>query len=95
MNSRCLLSNIRATAAVWQAIAIAAAVALCPSPSEAQALPGLSSLRVACNTRKATSNPKGELKAQLDAVDKAIVAATRAGDVGEARRKGAAVPSVK
>ena len=53
----------------------------------AQALPGLSSLRVAYNTRKATANPQGELKAQLDAVDKALTAATRAGDIGEARRQ--------
>jgi poly(3-hydroxybutyrate) depolymerase len=42
---------------------------------------------VTYNTRKATANPQGELKAQLDAVDKAITAATRAGDLGEARRQ--------
>ena len=64
-----------------------AACALMPAPASAQALPGLSSLRVTYNTRKATANPQGELKAQLDAVDKALTAATRAGDVGEARRQ--------
>jgi poly(3-hydroxybutyrate) depolymerase len=64
-----------------------AAAALVPTPASAQALPGLSSLRVVYNTRKATANPQGELKAQLDAVDKALTAATRAGDVGEARRQ--------
>ena len=69
--------------AVW----LAAALILLPVLTAAQALPGLSSLRVVYNTRKATANPQGELKAQLDAVDKAIVAATRAGDVGEARRQ--------
>ena len=64
-----------------------ATMALLPAPADAQALPGLSSLRVAYNTRKATANPQGELKAQLDAVDKALTAATRAGDIGEARRQ--------
>ena len=64
-----------------------ATVALLPAPADAQALPGLSSLRVAYNTRKATANPQGELRAQLDAVDKALTAATRAGDIGEARRQ--------
>ena len=87
MNSRCELSHFRAAAAVWQAVALAAAVALCPSPADAQALPGLSSLRVTYNTRKATANPQGELKAQLDDVDRALTAATRAGDSGEARRQ--------
>ena len=87
MNSRRRLSSLRTAAAVWQAVAIAAAVALCPSPSDAQALPGLSSLRVTYNTRKATAKPQGELKAQLDEVDKALTAATRAGDAGEARRQ--------
>ena len=87
MNSRCEHSILRAAAAVWQAVALAAAVALCPSPADAQALPGLSSLRVTYNTRKAVANPQGELKAQLDEVDKALTAATRAGDFGEARRQ--------
>ncbi|HSP91153.1 MAG TPA: PHB depolymerase family esterase [Vicinamibacterales bacterium] len=69
------------------AIRLAAALILLPALAAAQALPGLSSLRVAYNTRKATANPQGELKAQLDAVDKALVAATRAGEAGEARRQ--------
>ena len=73
--------------ALLMPLAFAAAVALSPVPSSAQALPGLSSLRVAYNTRKATTNPQGELKAQLDEVDKALTAATRAGDFGEARRQ--------
>jgi len=38
-----------------------AALAMPPAPAGAQALPGLSSLRVAYNTRKATANPQGEL----------------------------------
>ncbi len=67
--------------------AVAAALALVPALAGAQALPNLSSVRVAYNTRKATTNPQGELKAQIDDVDKAITAATRAGNVGEARRQ--------
>jgi len=64
-----------------------AALAMPPAPAGAQALPGLSSLRVAYNTRKATANPQGELKAQLDAVDRELTAAMRAGNAGEARRQ--------
>ena len=64
-----------------------AGATLVPAPASAQALPGLSSLRVVYNTRKATANPQGELKTQLDAVDKALTAATRQGDIGEARRQ--------
>ena len=66
---------------------LAASVVCAPAQGDAQALPGLSSLRVTYNTRKATANPQGELKAQLDAVDKALTAAMRAGEFGEARRQ--------
>ena len=64
-----------------------AVAAFVPALAAAQALPGLSSLRVTYNTRKATANPQGELKAQLDAVDKELTAAMRAGNAGEARRQ--------
>lgn len=52
----------------------------------AQALPNLSSVRVAYNTRKETVKPQGELKAQIDQIDKEIQAATRVGRLGEVRR---------
>jgi poly(3-hydroxybutyrate) depolymerase len=67
---------------------VAAAFAHLPAPpASAQALPGLSSLRVTYNTRKAVAKPQGELRTQLDEVDKAYTAAARAGDIGEARRQ--------
>jgi poly(3-hydroxybutyrate) depolymerase len=41
---------------------------------------------VAYNTRKATVRPEGELKAQIDALDKELADATRLGKTGEVRR---------
>ncbi len=58
-----------------------------PSLALAQALPNLSSLSVRYNTRKATVRPDGELKAQIDAVDKEIAAANKQGRTGEVRRQ--------
>jgi predicted esterase len=58
-----------------------------PALTAAQALSGISSLRVAYNTRKAMVNPQGELKAQIDAVDAAITDAVRSGNLGEVRRQ--------
>jgi poly(3-hydroxybutyrate) depolymerase len=58
-----------------------------PAAAAAQALPGISSLRVAYSTRKATVNPQGELKRQIEAVDAAIAEAVRAGNLGEVRRQ--------
>jgi poly(3-hydroxybutyrate) depolymerase len=52
----------------------------------AQAQTSLSSLRVGYNTRKATARPEGELKAQLDAIDRELAEATRLGRTGEMRR---------
>ena len=52
----------------------------------AQALPNLNSLRVRYNTQKTTVKPDAELKAQIDAVDKAIAEAGRQGQTGELRR---------
>ena len=72
---------------VLASLGVAAVMAVMPATVDAQALPGLSGLRVTYNTRKATTKPQGELKAQLDEVDKALTAATRAGDAGEARRQ--------
>lgn len=58
-----------------------------PELAFAQALPNVNLTRVLYNTRKATVNPQGELKAQVDAVDAAIAEATRLGQTGEVRRQ--------
>lgn len=58
-----------------------------PVSGYAQALPNINTTRVLYNTRKATVNPQGELKAQIDAVDAAIAEATKAGLTGEVRRQ--------
>ena len=63
------------------------ALLLIPSLAAAQALPNISTLSVIYNTRKATVKPDGELKAQIDAVDKELAAANRLGKTGEARRQ--------
>jgi predicted esterase len=62
-------------------------ILLIPSLAAAQALPNISSLQVRYNTRKATVKPDGELKAQIDAVDKEIAAANKQGRLGEVRRQ--------
>ena len=54
--------------------------------AQAQALTNLTSLRVAYNTRKATVQPQGELKAKIDQLDKEIAEATRFGRSAEMRR---------
>ena len=87
MNSRTTPSCRRLARSILQSCAFAVALALLPAVAGAQALPGLSSLRVAYNTRKAVAKPQGELKEQLDAVDKEMAAAMRAGNAGEARRQ--------
>lgn len=63
------------------------ALLLIPSLAAAQALPNISSLSVRYNTRKATVKPEGELKAQIDEVDRAIASANKLGQVGEVRRQ--------
>lgn len=62
------------------------AVALIPATVSAQALTSLSSLRVRYNTSKETEQPTGELKERIDAIDRDLAAATRAGRTGEVRR---------
>jgi predicted esterase len=57
-----------------------------PATAFPQAQRSLQSLRVGYNTRKATVNPQGELKAQIDEVDRQLAEATRAGRTGEMRR---------
>ena len=57
-----------------------------PATASSQALTSLSSLRVRYNTQKATVQPQGELKAQIDEVDREIAEASRAGRTGDLRR---------
>jgi predicted esterase len=64
-------------------------LALCaaiPSVASPQALTSLQSLRVGYNTRKATVKPTGELKAQIDEIDRQIAEASRFGRNAELRR---------
>ena len=53
----------------------------------AQALPNLSSMQVRYNTVKTAAKAEGELKAQLDDVDKAFADARRTGNAAEMRRQ--------
>jgi predicted esterase len=71
-----------------QLVEVLAALALVclPHLSLAQALPNLSLLRVRYNTARMTARPEGELKAQIDAIDKDLENATRLGRNGEVRR---------
>ena len=53
----------------------------------AQALPNINSLSVRYNSLKTAAKAEGELKAQIDEVDKAIAEARRTGNMGEMRRQ--------
>src|SRR5918993_1559553 len=53
----------------------------------AQALPNISSLQVRYNAQKTAAKAEGELKTELDDVDKAIADARRTGNLGEMRRQ--------
>ena len=64
-----------------------AAFTLVPVLTFAQALPNLSSLQVRYNAQKTAAKAEGELKVQLDEVDKAIAEARRGGNTGEVRRQ--------
>jgi dienelactone hydrolase len=66
--------------------AVLAALVFLPIDGYSQALPSLSSLRVRYNTRKATIEPTGDLKVQIDAVDRELAEATRLGKTGDVRR---------
>ena len=73
-------------AAVVVLCSVLGVLAIMAGEAQAQALTSLASLRTSYNTRKATVRPEGELKAQIDAIDQAIAAATRVGQLGEVRR---------
>jgi poly(3-hydroxybutyrate) depolymerase len=57
-----------------------------PAVASSQALTSLQSVRVGYNTRKATVKPTGELKAQIDEIDRQIAEASRLGKNAELRR---------
>ena len=59
---------------------------LLPAWASAQALPNLAVLRVRYNAARTAARPEGDLKAQLDALDKEITEALRLGRNGEVRR---------
>lgn len=61
-------------------------LAAMPSAVPAQALTNITSLYVAYSTRKATVKPTGELKAQIDSVDRDLSVATAGGRLSEVRR---------
>ncbi len=63
------------------------AFVLAPSLVFAQALPNINSLSVRYNSQKTAARADGELKVQLDEVDKAVADARRAGNSGEMRRQ--------
>src|SRR5579862_55151 len=65
---------------------VALVSALIPAMAGAQALTSLASVRVGYTTRKNTVKPQGELKAQIDEVDRQIAEASRLGKSGELRR---------
>src|SRR5687767_5622724 len=65
----------------------AAFVLLIPSLPLALALPNINSLSVRYNSQKTAAKPEGELKAQLDEVDKAVAEARRTGNTAEMRRQ--------
>ena len=65
----------------------AALFLLIPSLALAQALPNINSLSVRYNSQKTAAKAEGELKAQLDEVDKALAEARRVGNSGEMRRQ--------
>jgi predicted peptidase len=71
---------------VVRSVALVLVVLLASETAFAQALPNLSSVRVGYNTRKATVKPEGELKAQIDQIDKEVADALRLGRFGEVRR---------
>jgi poly(3-hydroxybutyrate) depolymerase len=67
-------------------VRLALVLAFVPALAAAQALPNLSLLRVRYNTARTNAKPEGELKAQIDAIDKEIADAARQGRTGELRR---------
>jgi predicted esterase len=68
-------------------IRLAVLFVLAASSAFAQALPNINLLVVRYNSEKASARAEGELKAQLDEVDRLIAAARKTGNNGELRRQ--------
>ena len=66
--------------------ALASVVVLVAAPVAAQAPPNLASARVRYNSLKNSTKPDGDLKAQIDAIDKEIAEAMRLGQTSQVRR---------
>jgi predicted esterase len=64
-----------------------AAFLLVPAIALGQALPNINSATVRYNSQKTAAKAEGELKAELDDVDRAIADARRTGNIGEMRRQ--------
>jgi poly(3-hydroxybutyrate) depolymerase len=67
-------------------LAMLAALVVTPARSFAQALPNIGLAQVRYRTLRATAQPDGALKQEIDAIDKALAEAIKTGRVGEARR---------
>jgi poly(3-hydroxybutyrate) depolymerase len=67
-------------------VTIALVLAALSAPTWAQAPPNAALARVRFNALKNSTKPDGELKAQIDAIDKEIANATRLGQTAEVRR---------
>jgi pimeloyl-ACP methyl ester carboxylesterase len=67
-------------------IVIASVILVVAAPLAAQAPPNLASARVRYNSLKNSVKPDGELKAQIDAVDKELAEALRLGQTSQVRR---------
>ena len=66
-----------------QLLAAASVLVLLSAPVFAQAPPNAASARVRYNSLKNTAKPDGELKAQIDAIDKELAEATRLGQTAQ------------
>ena len=67
-------------------IGLASMLFLISTPVWAQAPPNLASARVRYNSLKNSAKPDGELKAQIDAIDKELAEAARLGQTAQVRR---------
>jgi poly(3-hydroxybutyrate) depolymerase len=65
---------------------VALLVAADARPGMAQAAPNLAVARVRYNSLKNTTKPDGDLKVQIDAIDRELAEATRLGRTGDVRR---------
>jgi poly(3-hydroxybutyrate) depolymerase len=71
---------------IRQLFVVMSAAVLLAGPVAAQAPPNLALARVRYNSLKNSAKPDGELKAQIEAIDKEIAEAMRLGQVSQVRR---------